>query len=459
MTARRVSAVDAVTEALARVARLDGTLNAVVALRADEALAEAEALDRALDAGAPTGRLAGVPVLVKDLEDLRGMPTRKGSLLLADAPPAAADGLVPARLRAEGAIPIGKTALPEFAIEGHTANLLTGVTRNPWSPRHSPGGSSGGSAVAVASGMVPVATATDGGGSIRIPASFCGLVGIKPTRGLVGRSPVPDWIDLSTDGPFATTVADLRLLLDVEAGAVPGDPEAAPGTGIRGGTVAAPVPSVVHLAHRTSDLGPLPDDVAAHFDRVARDVVGLLATRFDVITPGTLFQDGDPDLDWFTLAAAEHVSSLGRAWVEAGLDRMHPSSQEFLGYGLSVGVDAYLAARRRRFGYTAVVDRLLGEDGVLVTPTVAVAHVEADGRLTPEDEVAWLPARAYSTALQNITGHPAVTLPAGLLDGVPFGLQVTGPRYSDAWLLDIAARWEEAFPWPRVAPGYTEFRL
>src|SRR5262249_61958446 len=119
----------------------------------------------------------------------------------------------PARLRAEGAVIVGKTALSEFACEGYTANLATGVTRNPWATAFSPGGSSGGSAAALVAGMVPVATATDGAGSIRVPAACCGLVGIKPTHNLVGRRPIPDWIDLSTDGPFATTVGHLRLLL------------------------------------------------------------------------------------------------------------------------------------------------------------------------------------------------------------------------------------------------------
>jgi len=155
---------------------------------------------------------------------LAGHPTRKGSLALRDAPPATSNGVVPERLRRAGAIVVGKSTLPEFAIEGYTANELTGVTRNPWNEAYSPGGSSGGSAAALAAGLVGVATATDGGGSIRIPASLCGLVGIKPTNGMVGRWPAPDWIDYSTDGPFATASDDLRLLYDVMIGPTPGDP-------------------------------------------------------------------------------------------------------------------------------------------------------------------------------------------------------------------------------------------
>jgi Asp-tRNA(Asn)/Glu-tRNA(Gln) amidotransferase A subunit family amidase len=457
VAAGRGRAVDAVEEALRRIELFDPALNAVVATRPDEAMAEAEDLDRRVAAGQQVGRLAGVPVLVKDLEDVRGMATRKGSLLLADAAPASSDALVPERLRAAGAIIVGKSALPEFAVEGYTANLLTGVTRNPWAVEASPGGSSGGSAAALAAGLVPVATATDGGGSIRIPAAFCGLVGIKPTRGLVGRRSSPDWIDLSTDGPFATTVGDLRLLLDIEAGDVPGDPEAAPGRGVRGGAPHPDLPSRLFVAERTSDLGPLPGPVAAAFGAAAAAFADLTGAITEPVRPGSLFFTGDPDLDWFTLATVEHVSALGRDWVVDGLPRMHPSTREFMTYGLAVSVDAYLAARRRRFDYVRVLDELLGQDRLLVTPTVAVARVLADGRLRPQDEPGPLPPEVYSTALQNITGHPAVTLPAGVCEGIPFGLQVTGPRFGDGWLLDLAARWESAYPWPRTAPGYDPF--
>jgi len=457
VAAGRLRAVDAVTQALSRIERDNPALGAVVALRADPALAEARALDARLAAGEPAGRLAGVPVLVKDLEDVAGMATRKGSLLLADAPPARVDSLVPQRLRAHGAIVVGKTALPEFAVEGYTANLLTGVTRNPWNLDYSPGGSSGGSAAAVAAGLVPVATATDGGGSIRIPAAFCGLVGIKPTRGLVGRLRAPDWIDLSTEGPFATTVEDLRLLLEIEAGDVAGDPEAAPGRGIRGSRAHPELPVRLFVAERTSDLGPLPGPVAAVFAAAGSAFADLTGAPVEPLAPGTVFASGDPDLDWFTLAAAEHVVALGRDQVIAGLARMHPSTAQFLSAGLDVTLEEYIGARRRRFDYVLAMDDLLGADSLLLTPTVAVAGVLADGRLRAGDEVGALAPEVYSTAMQNVTGHPAITLPAGLCEGIPFGLQVTGPRFADGWLLDLAARWEAAYPWPRTAPGYDPF--
>src|ERR1700730_7483704 len=254
IASRAVSTVEVVTAALERIERSNPALNAVVALRAEEALAEARSADRAHQAGQSGGPLEGVPVLVKDLEDVAGMKTTQGSVLFADSAPAQVDGLVPARLRAAGAIVVGKTNLPEFACEGFTTNLLYGTTRNPWALDWTPGGSSGGSAAAPAAGMGPIAPATDGGGSIRIPAAFCGLVGIKPTNGVVGRRPIPDWIDMSTDGPFATTVADLRVLLAVERGPVAGDPTALPGLYPRDGGK----PSRAFATPRFGPAGPLP---------------------------------------------------------------------------------------------------------------------------------------------------------------------------------------------------------
>ena len=459
VAAGRVSAVAAVEEALRRIRERDIALGAVVALRADAALAEAAELDARRAAGEAPGPLHGVPVLVKDLEDVAGMPTRKGSRLLVGASPATADEVVPARLRRAGAVVVGKTNLPEFAIEGFTDNLLDGLTRNPWNPAMTPGGSSGGSAAALAAGMVPIATATDGGGSVRIPAGLCGLVGLKPTHGAVGRWPAADWIDLSTYGPMATTVDDVRLLLCLMVGRVDGDPSSAP-------FPARPSdgpwrPRRVLVADRTSPLGPLPDAVAVAFRTAAIDLAGLLDADVVRLEPHEVFGDlGDPDLDWFTLTTAEHVNALGRSFVAESLDAMHPASAEFLRQGLAVDIDDYLAARRRRTRYTRRLDELLADDTVLLTPTVAVDEWYADGRTTPSGQPGMTPPEVYSTAMQNITGHPAVSVPAGrYAGGLPYGLQITATRWYDEQLLDVAALWEERRPWPRVADGYDEFRV
>jgi Asp-tRNA(Asn)/Glu-tRNA(Gln) amidotransferase A subunit family amidase len=454
IASRAVSAEEVVAAALDRIERFDGALNAVVALRAEEAIAEARSADRARMAGQGGRPLEGVPVLVKDLEDVAGMRTTQGSVIFADAPVAKVDGLVPGRLRTAGAIVVGKTNLPEFACEGFTTNLLFGTTLNPWAPDWTPGGSSGGSAAVLAAGIVPIATATDGGGSIRIPAAFCGLVGIKPTNGVIGRRPIPDWIDFSTDGPFATTVADLRLLLSMESGPVAGDPTALPMAYLGAGTR----PTKVYATPRFSPAGLLPDEIAAKFDRamaMAGEVFGMDIER---IEPETLWSAGKPDDDWYVLATAEHVHRFGRDFVQTNLDRMHPSARNFMEFGLGVSMDDYMAARRRRFEYVRQLDELLGADAIILSPTVAASGFLADGRLSAEDEPGTVPNDVYNTGEANITGHPAISLPAGVCrNGVPFGLQITAPRFRDGLLLEVAQVWEERQGWPRVAGGYDSF--
>lgn len=454
MRTRRVSSYQLVERVLERISRLDGQLNAVVALRADLALDEARALDARVAAGDDPGPLAGIPILVKDLEDVAGMRTTRGSVLFADAPLATQDGLTPSRLRAAGAVVVGKTNLPEFATEGYSANLIFGITRNPWGLEWSPGGSSGGSGAALAAGLAPIATATDGGGSVRIPAALCGLVGIKPTNGLIARQPIPDWIDYSTDGPLATSAADLRLLLAVQSGPAPGDPTALPFPPPGGRTR----PGRLYATPRFAPWGPLPGAIQSAFDAAVAAFADIVALPVETLDPERIFATGNPDTDWFVVTAAEHVSSLGRGVVERNLERLHPGARWFLEEGLRVTLDDYLAARRRRFGYVRELDELLGEDGVVLSPTIATQGWLAEGRLSAGDRVGELPGEVYNTSVQNMTGHPALSLPAGRLPNrLPFGLQVTGPRFGDHLLLDLADSWEEARPWPRVADRYEPF--
>ena len=440
------------TASIERLQTFNPTLNVL----ADQAFTDAlEAADEMDQGEPPRGALAGIPTLIKDLEDWQGYPTRKGSLALRNAPPATSNGVVPQRLHDAGAIVMGKSTLPEFAIEGYTANELTGVTRNPWNPDYSPGGSSGGSAAAVVAGLVGVATATDGGGSIRIPASLSGLVGIKPTNGLIGRWPAHDWIDYSTDGPFATSTDDLRLLLDVMVGPVAGDPTAPTRSFLAHMARLDGRPLRLIAAERTSPLGPLPDGVAVAFHDAVSAFTEVIDATLTWREAEGFFTDGDPDLDWFIVTTAEHVASLGRAWVESHMHEFHVSTQEFLSTGLQVTAEEYLNARRRRFLYVRTMDELLGNDGLLVTPAVASDGWLADGRLNAESDVHGLPPEVYSTAMQNVTGHPAITIPFGMLPtGLPFGLQVTAAHYDDYRLLDIADLVEAAYPWARTAPGY-----
>jgi Asp-tRNA(Asn)/Glu-tRNA(Gln) amidotransferase A subunit family amidase len=444
---REIGAHELVARSFRRIETLDANLGGVVALRS-EALAEARMLDEQLAAGPQAGPLAGLPLLVKDMTDVAGMRTTFGSRIFEAAPAATTDAVVVARLRAAGAIVVGKTNLPEFAAEGFTSNDVFGTTRNPWNSERTCGGSSGGSAVALAAGMAAIATATDGGGSIRIPAAYCGLVGLKPTNGVIGRDPIPDWIDLSTDGPFSNSADDLEVLLDVLRGPTPGDPST---------QQARPPdrdPSIgrVFAIERFTDFGPLPTEAAAPFAAASARFAEVFGRAIEPLTPAHLFGDRRIDDDWFTLCGVEHAHMFGRAWFDEHADVLTPSVQYFFEGGFACPMEEYQAARRRRFEYVRALDELLGDDGVLVSPVMATDACPAEG--WQEDTG----AEPYVCAAQNITGHPALSVPAGFYpSGVPFGLQVTAPRFRDDLLLDIARRWEQAQPWPLTAPGYEPF--
>lgn len=449
---RRLSAEEMVRDSLARIDRARD-LNAVIALRADAALADARAVDASVARGEDPGPLAGLPFLSKDNEDAAGLPTTFGSLLYADAPPAATDGVIAGRLRRAGAILVGKSNIPEFAFEGYTANRRYGTTRNPWAPAWSPGGSSGGSGAALAAGLVAIATATDVGGSIRIPAAACGLVGLKPTAGLIGRDPILPSLDLNNHGPLASSVADARLLLGLLSGPVPGDPGALPPW--RPGPDAWP--SRVLAAGRFIPGRPLPDDVAAPFAAALRAIEVDLALAIEPVEPAAIFPSGYDEDDWFRIVGVEQAWDLGRETIERSADLFDPSFRHSMAAALAISFDEYVGARRRRFRYTRELDALLGDDHVLVTPTLAVAGWSAEGGLPGHDEPG-LPSWVFNNEQQNMTGHPAISLPAGRApNGVPFGLQVTAPRLREDLLFGFSAAWEAARPWPPAADGYRPF--
>lgn len=450
-----VSSSELVTESIARIAASNAQLGAVVLMDEERALTTAAQIDARRQRGEQLGALAGLPLLVKDIEDVAGLRTTHGSLTRRDAAPAAQSGHVPARLMAADAVVIGKTNTPEYSFEAYTSNRLFGDTRNPWAPEWSPGGSSGGSAAALAAGFVPLATATDGGGSIRIPGALCGLVGLKPTVGVVPRSPIPAWIDLSTDGPMGTSVDDVELLLDLITGPVPGDPNAVPRCALRDPETFGP-PRLL-AAPRTYDWGPLPADVQACFDTALERLETCLGQTAERVSPSSLFTSGNPDTDWFILCGVEQAHQLGRDFIESNADILDPVFLGHMRFGLEQTTERYIAARRARFVYTAELDALLRDDAILVTPTLGTIGLTPDGIAEGSTEPGTLPD-ALNTVIQNITGNPAVTLPAGRhQNGVPFGLQLTGPRYSDRWLLEIARRWEQAHPWELSAPGFTPY--
>ena len=451
----RVSAKDLVGLAYERIERLNGDVNAVIALRPEEeAVPEAERRQAsAPDSDAPLP-LLGLPLLVKDNTDVAGMRTVNGSRLLQDVAPAERDARVVERLRAAGAIVVGKTNVPEFSFLGFTDNAVFGPARNPWGLEWSPGGSSGGSGAALAAGMAPLATATDGGGSVRIPAAFCGLAGLKPTNGLVGRRPIPSWMDLTTEGPLAHTVADVRLLLDVMRGPEPGDIGAAPAWEPLAGRA-----SRIVAAPRTFDWGPLPPAVEERYRAALESIERDLQLPVEEIDAASIFTfGGDPGEDWFVLVSVEELHLIGRDLVQANLAVLSPPFRSTMEYALSVSLERYVEARRNRFEYARAMDELLGDETVFVCPTLGHEGWLADGTLPGTDGPAG--SDGYNTGEANLTGHPALSVPAGVSqNGIPFGLQVTGPRFRDDLVLAFGDAWEAANPWQPTAPGRAPFGI
>jgi amidase/aspartyl-tRNA(Asn)/glutamyl-tRNA(Gln) amidotransferase subunit A len=290
-----------------------------------------------------------------------------------------------------------------------------------------------------------------------VPAALTGLVGIKPTNGVVARETFPAWIDLSTDGPMATTVADLALLLEVIAGPAVGDPIAQQawclGEWRR--------PSRVYAARRIAGDHPLDPAVETMFDRALAAIESDLRQPVERVDPGRIFPSGVEPLAWFPVGGPEHAHAIGRDTIETRGHLMDPGLRRWLLEGFEVSMADHQAGRALRHRYSGELEAFLAGDAVLVTPMLAVPGWSPEGVLPGASEPG-LPLWVFNTEHMNLTGHPAMALPAGQFAdgpaaGLPFGIQVIGPRFREALLFGFAAAWEEAHPWPLVAPGYRVF--
>lgn len=449
---RERSARENIAAALQRVAAVNPGLNAFVYVDGERALAEAEALDARLATGEAAGPLAGVPIAVKDTEPVAGMPWTLGARAFAGRI-AEHDSVQVARLKAAGAIVLGKTNTPELAYKGFTVNALFGATRNPWDPAKTPGGSSGGSAVAVATGMTPLATASDGGGSIRIPAAFCGCYGIKPTNGRIpiGGEEYPHWGMHSTPGPLAWTVRDAARYLDLASGAHPDDLHSLdrPAGGYED-AVCGPLPRLGRLAW-SGDFGYA--GVNPEVIRVARAAAQALADALGAELVETHPGFEDPMPTWYALGApgdAAFIDTLTdeqQALLEPGFVRFADTAREYLATQTAVAQQERHALNRRMTAF-------FGQYDLLLTPTCADTPFAAEGpppRVIGGKEVGATGFIPFTYPF-NVTGHPAASAPAGLAaNGLPVGLQIVGPRYDDLRVLQASAVYEAACPWPRPA--------
>ena len=436
-----IDPVDLVKESIRRIENASN-INAVVALYADEAIAEAKRHSR-------TGALAGLPLLVKDMARVKGHVTTSGSRLYADGSPDELDDTVVHQLRSEGAIVLGRTNSPEFGATAYTDNLLFGPTRNPWNTDKSPGGSSGGSAAALAAGLAPLATTSDGGGSVRGPASAVGLVGYKPSMGAIGRNILPRWIDFSTQGSTAATVADVVYQAAITHVPAHGDFLGLPSNAI---SLIPRMPKRI-LVCRTfrSDVD---SDVEANFESTIDALAASGLTIERVAAP----TDNDTIWNWFVMSTAQLTQSLRHE--EHRWHELSEYVQGQLKFGATVTIDQYIAAQRKRHEVSARFDALLGDDAVLLSPTANARSWPAEGPLPSFAGNTEDPMVTLNTPDANFTGHPATSAPMGLDDnGVPCGLHITGPRFLDDLTLGLAAHLERIQPWAPVAPGYSSFSL
>jgi amidase len=438
--ARELSVREVVSWHLERIARVNPRINAVVSPRPEEALAEADAADRRGSAGLPLGPLHGLPIAIKDLEDTAGIRTTYGSTLFSEHVPEV-DCLLVQRLRAAGAIVIGKTNTPEFGVGSHTFNDVFGVTRNPWAPQRSAGGSSGGAGAALAAGLAPIADGSDHGGSIRNPASFNNVVGLRPTPGLVPDSGPGDvWDTAWVVGPMARTIGDLALMLSAISGPDPrsplshGDP-ASFAPALQGSLVGLRVAWCAGLGGL-----PIEPEVMRVIDHARHR---LLALGCDV-------QDIDLDLSpadeaFETLRALGFAQRFGTSlpslrgvvkdvivWnTERGLELDGPS------------IARAIAARSEVF---ASMRATLERYDVLAVPAAQVVPFPVEQEYPPQ--VAGVPMPHYLGWMRvcsriTVSAHPAVAIPAGFTDdGLPVGLQLVGRYRDDRRLLEHAAAWE-----------------
>ena len=443
-------AADALEGSLAAIAA--SKLNAVVHLDADGARRQAETIDRRVAAGENPGLLAGVPLLVKDLEDAAGMPTTHGSVPYRDNV-ADHDSIHVSRLRAAGTVIVGKSAASEFGFVAYTATKLHGVTRNPWNLERTPAGSSGGSAAAVAGGLVPAATGSDGGGSIRLPAAFCGLVGMKGTFGRIPRGPGARNGPLtSLWGTTARSVRDAARWYDVASGYHPRDAFSLPrvdgwerGLGthdLRGLRVALAPDLGCAVVH--------PDVIRVVTDAADAliDAAGLARVGIDLRLP-------EKGTAWATAGAPSLYNELKDYWPDCKDDltfEIRAAMQFMDSYRVwhAASGDNFRAAMNE-----AMADLFEQVDVVLC----AVSPVEpfaAEGPMP--NHVGETKVSPYNngalTIPANISGYPAISIPAGLSPaGLPIGLQAYARRHEDALLLDLALVMERTRPWPLVAPG------
>ncbi|PGF15678.1 amidase [Natrinema sp. CBA1119] len=455
------SPTEVVDDTLERIHDRNDRTNAFVTVTDDLAREMAAEADRAIDDGEPLGPLHGVPVAIKDLDDVEGVRTTSGSLLFEDRV-AESDSPFVARLREAGAIVVGKTNTPEFGLGTTTDNRVAGPTRTPFDPDRVSGGSSGGAGAALGDRLVPLAPGSDAGGSVRIPASFCGVYGLKPTQGVIPNVSRPNAFashtPFSTKGPLARTVEDAALSLDVMAGAHPRDPFSIPKGSEYHAAVDRPIDELT-VAY-SPDMGIYPVDPAVR--NVLEDAVSALehaGATVDVVDPD-LGHDNEEILEAYYTMATVRWGSLLENLEDEGFDPLGEDRDRLRPYLVDLIMDAEEPTtreyKRADVVRTHVLDGLVdlfGEYDLLVTATAGTTPFPHGEEPTAIDGVEIEPYRGWVlTQPFNLTGQPAASVPAGVVDGLPVGMQIAGPRHADDDVITASAAFERQRPWNDAYP-------
>ena len=446
---KKLSPVEIVNTLLERIEAIDPKLNAYVTLTAAAARRQARRAESAVMKREKLGPLHGVPYSIKDLTITKGVRTMRGSKIYENFVPDEDPPLVE-RLRAAGGIMLGKTATPEFGWKGVTDSLVTGITRNPWNLKRTPGGSSGGASAQVAAGLGPLAQGSDGGGSIRIPSAFAGIFGIKPSFGRVPVYPASSHDALSHAGPMTRTVADAALMLSVMAGpheadrsSLESEPEDYVGKlnrGVKGLRVAW-----------SPDLGyAAVDPEVKRLAAAAAKAFTELGCKVEQVNP----KFGDPTPFFETYWKAGSAGALA-AYLPRWEKKIDPGLVKVVKMGMKLKATDFIKAQMARHEYWNKVRLFFEKYDLLLTPSLAVTAFDV-GRLKPPStkhiSVGWLNWTPFTYPF-NLSQNPAATVPAGFSkEGLPVGLQIVGRRFADLTVLQAAAAFEKARPWAQHRP-------
>jgi aspartyl-tRNA(Asn)/glutamyl-tRNA(Gln) amidotransferase subunit A len=444
--AGKLSPLEVMEATLRRIDAVNPLINAFVSLRREEAILEAKKMTESLAAGADPGPLAGVPIGVKDLEDVQGMVTSFGSIPFRNNV-AQQDSVQVARLKSAGAIVVGKTNTPEFGFTGFTKNRLHGVTRNPWNLERTPGGSSGGSAAAVTARMVPMATGSDAGGSIRIPASYSGCFGLKTSFGRIplGPSPLLQMNHMWTLGPLTRTVRDSALYLDCVTGDHPSDPDSLP----------SPSMSFLGALDRSLRTLRIAFSPTLGYARVQEEVMERVEEGVkcfeDMGHRIELWKGEFPDVGetWSLLMNADLYGVLHQT-LDRNREDLGKTLVQSLELVKGVTLREQIEAQKTRTALNRLLWELFENYDLLLTPTMPTEAFAAAGPPPSEVEghrIPLLGAVAFTYPF-NLSGHPAASVPAGFTaSGLPVGLQIVGPRHREDLVVQAAGAFEKVKPW------------